>query len=132
METKLTFLLVGTPDHFSKGEVNAHIIDENGDLLCRTNATGHPGLPVTWDRLLHENPYGCICKRCHAAALLRIRPKARFWYLDPFHGNEKSFGSLRGAVSSAKKEHGNSTIWQTGPGDINKIIRFVEGLPVLP
>lgn len=110
----------------------AHITDRNDVVLCGKRIEGRSLYKADWESIHYRTPFGGLCKECLKAAELRLRPKAVFWYSDPFSGEIKEFPSLRAAVASAKKEHGNSTVWQLGPGDINKIVRFVEGLPALP
>lgn len=108
-----------------------HIATVDGAPLCGSRDAGQIYGTADWEAL-HSPRFHRQCPRCRKAAFLVLRPRASFWYLDPFHGNMKEFKSLRAAVSSAKKEHGNSTIWQVGPGDVNKIVLFVKGLDVLP
>lgn len=110
----------------------AHITDGTGKCLCGADASGTLLHPADWDAVHYRIPHPGVCKGCRQAAILRLRPKAVFWYSDPFNGDTKEFPSLRAAVSSARKEHGNPCIWQVGPGDVNKIVKVVEGLPALP
>lgn len=109
-----------------------HITEDGERTLCGKHPGGTILYEADWEALHYRVPFGELCPTCRKAAELHLRPRAVFWYLDPFNGDMKEFKSLRTAVSSAKKKHGNSTIWQLGPGDINKIVRFVEGRPVLP
>ena len=109
-----------------------HITDLSGKTLCNKIIKGKILTEADWN-VLHENmSAGQWCKSCRAKALLLLRPRAKFWYLDPFNGNEKSFMTITEASKSAKKEHGTCTIWQLGPGDINKIITTIHGLEPLP
>ncbi len=128
---KLIYLPVST--HQIGERVKAHIGNPDGTPLCASKKPVRKGMEITsWDNFHYENPYGSICEICKKKAEMIFRPKAKFWYLDPFNGDIKEFGSLRRAVVSAKQEHGSSTIWQLGPGNINKIIETVKGLDPLP
>ncbi len=109
-----------------------HIADLSGKTLCGKKAAGKELAKADWD-VLHGNiPAGQQCKTCRAKALLLLRPNAQFWYLDPFNGNKKEFTTITEARKTAKTEHGTVTIWQLGPGDINKIVETVHGLDPLP
>ena len=132
MNNSLAFIHVDPAFRHFGDRVDTHVSDEKGNPLCGTKGHFRVGQQVNWENLHYGGPYGCLCKKCRETAVLQLRPKARFWYLDPFSGHERSFGSLRNAVAAAKKEHGTSTIFQVGPGEVNRIVRFVSGLDPLP
>lgn len=108
-----------------------HITGTDGTPLCGCRAEGKTYDIADWEAL-HSPRWHKQCPKCRQAALLILRPRAVYWYLDPFSGHLKEFRSLRSAKASARKEHGNSTIYQLGPGDINRIAAFVEGMDPLP
>lgn len=116
---------------------NAHVTAEADaagprQTLCGKRMEGTVLHEADWEALHYRTPFGGVCEKCFKTAELRLRPKAKYWYLDPFNGDMKEFDSLREAVAAARKEHGNPWIYQTGPGNINKNVRQVEGLPMLP
>lgn len=108
-----------------------HVTADGKTALCGSKDGGEPRDAADWDAL-HSPRFHRRCPKCQQAAVLLLRPRAKFWYLDPFHGAVKEFVSLASAVRSARKEHGNSTIHQTGPGETNRIVKSVEGLDPLP
>lgn len=118
--------------HQIGAKTRTHIGTPNGVPLCAYKKPVKEGIEVTWDNLHYETPYEGLCETCQKKAKIIFRPKAKFWYMDPFNDDIKEFDKLNDAENSAIKEHGNSTIWQTGPGDINKIIEIAEGLNPLP
>lgn len=117
-----------------------HITDGSGTTFCGKENVTKTFREADWDTLHgfscgaidFEHPCRHVCKKCYGTAVLRLRPKAQFWFLSPFDGRMNTFKSLAAAVKAARKEHGNTTINQTGPGDVNRIAKFVEGLPALP
>ena len=108
-----------------------HITDDGKTALCGSKDKGKPYDTADWDAL-HSPRFHRKCPKCRAAAVLILRPRATYWYLDPFYGNVKEFKSLRSARASALKEHGTSYITQVGPGEINKTVDIVTGLDPLP
>ncbi len=132
METTVTlrFLCTEPPASGSSSTVE-HVARADRTPLCGAAAKGKAYDEAGWVAL-HAPRFHRQCPACRRAAVLILRPKAKFWYLDPFNGNRKEFGSLRSARASAGKEHGTSTVWQTGPGDVNRIACSVQGLDPLP
>lgn len=110
----------------------AHITDGNDVVLCGKRIEGRSLYKADWESIHYRIPFGGLCKECLKAAELRLRPKAVFWYLDPFNGGHKEFPSLRAAEKAAAKEHGSVTIHQLGPAETNEIVKFVRGLDPLP
>lgn len=117
---------------FGRDIINAHITNGNGATLCGRTNEATCGLQVTWDSLHDGTPYGRICPKCREKAILSLRPTATFWFMDPYNGDIRSFGSITSAKRDARKRNGSSTIWQLGPGEINRIVETVNGLPALP
>jgi hypothetical protein len=114
----------------------AHVTNADGKPLCGTKRPiDRTSLRADWE-WLHDTFHTPVCKECYEAAVLRLRPTATFLYMDPWYGGSKKreFRSLRAARKAASKEHcpGSIAIWQLGPGDTNRIVEFVEGLPPLP
>lgn len=110
-----------------------HIMGPNNRTLCGKSPKRLRELgPANWDRLHESKPWGRYCECCRQRAVLQLRPKAVFWYLDPFNGGNKEFPSLRAAEKAAAKEHGSVTIHQLGPAETNEIVKFVRGLDPLP
>ena len=105
--------------------------DEGQSVLCGKTARGRAWDDADWEAL-HSPWFHRQCPLCRNKAILALRPVARFWYQDPFHGDTKEFPTVKHAIRSARTEHGTCTIWQTGPGEINKIIDTVKGLDPLP
>lgn len=108
-----------------------HLTIDGKTALCGTNVKGEPRDAANWETI-HSSRFHRRCPKCQQAAVMLIRPKAAFWYLDPFVGQRKEFRSLQKARKEAKKEHGNCTIWQTGPGETNKIVDVIHGQEPLP
>lgn len=111
-----------------------HIAKDNRSAICGTSVEDAPASvsEVTMDNL---DTVGNICPRCRDAAPMRLRPRAKYWYLDPWTGSTThEFTSLKKAKEAAAREHcaGSVCIWQLGPGRTNRIAAFVEGLPPLP
>ena len=133
---KLFVAFPSTPGLLAGGRrAHVHVTDAVGKPLCGTK---HPvsktSVLADWE-WLHSTFRSPLCEKCLKAAVLRLRPAATFWYQDPWNGSEThEFHSLGEAKKTASKEHcpGSIAIWQLGPGDTNKIVGFVEGLPPLP
>ena len=118
---------------WTSSERPLHIMGPNNKTLCGRSPKRLRELgPADWDRLHESKPWGRYCECCRQRAFLRLRPKAVFWYLDPFNGDRKEFPTLREAKKNARKEYGSVTIWQLGPGDVNRIVKFVRGYDPLP
>lgn len=130
MQPRLRFLCKEHPTLGCSSTVE-HITADGQTTLCGSKDSGEPRDDVDWDAL-HGPRFHRQCPRCRAAAVLLLRPKASFHYLDPFHGNVKEFGSLKEARNSAKTEHGTCYIEQVGPGDVHKTVDVVSGLDPLP
>ncbi len=105
--------------------------DEGRSVLCGKTIKGRAWDDAHWEAL-HSPRFHRQCPLCRSKAILALRPVARFWYLNPFNGDLKEFPTAKEAIMSAQTEHGTCTIWQTGPGEINKIVKFVNGLDTLP
>lgn len=127
---RLSFFCREYPNSGSSSTVE-HVAGADGSPLCGSRDPGKTYGPADWDAL-HSPRFHRRCPKCQQTAVLLLRPRAKFWYLDPFHGAVKEFVSLASAVRSARKEHGNSAIHQTGPGETNRIIKSVKGLDPLP
>lgn len=111
-----------------------HIADTDGKTLCGATPNGQLGGEVTLDNL-DEGRWTPLCEKCRRSAPLRLRPRASYWYLDPWTGSStREFPTLKKAEKAASKEHcsGSICIHQLGPGRTNKVATFVEGLPPLP
>lgn len=109
-----------------------HITPDGGrSVLCGKKTRGKAWDDANWEAL-HSPRFHRQCPLCRSRAILAMRPTARFWYLDPFHGNLKEFPTLKRARQSARTEHGSCTLWQTGPGEVNRIIETVRGMDPIP
>ena len=106
-----------------------HVVDEDsGRPLCGSSVLGtETFVEATWDWLHQPDPYGEICEKCRKAGILRLRPRAEYWYTDPFSGKRRSFPTLSKARKAASTEPGGATIFQLGPGDVNRIAECVAG-----
>jgi hypothetical protein len=130
---KLFYVTVSESRHGSLSYTR-HITPDHHKAICGVSVADAPASisEVTIDNL---DTAGEICPRCREAAPMRLRPRARYWYLDPWAGSTThEFPSLKKAKEAAAKEHcaGSVCIWQLGPGRTNRIAAFVEGLPPLP
>lgn len=131
MDTKIPHLKFYSKRHPGLSYIEHITPDDGKTVLCGEKAEGKAWDYAHW-RALHT-PRSCrLCPQCREKAILALRPVARFWYLDPLYGNRKDFPTAKEAIMSARTEHGTCTIWQYGPGEINKIIDTVKGLDPLP
>lgn len=110
-----------------------HVLTADGGTFCGKSPERFRDLgPADWSTLHEGKPWGLYCEVCRKRAFLRLRPKAVFWYLDPFNGDHKEFPTLKEAEKSASKEHGCVSIHQLGPGEGDKLVKFVRGYDPLP
>lgn len=130
MSTGLRFLPGPIPPHSWYPDTD-HICGRNGKALCGFAGKARTYGTVTWDAL-HEPRWTRVCPKCRQAAILLLRPKAEYWFISPFRGTKHTFRSLRAAEKAARTEHGTVAVYQLGPGEINKIVKFVNGLDPLP
>lgn len=127
---RLSFFCAENPMSGSSSTIE-HISADGQSVLCKAKAKGQVRDAADWEAL-HTSRFHRRCPKCQQAAILLLRPEAKYWYADPLHADIKEFGSLPTARKTAKTEHGTSTIWQTGPGETHKIVEFVHGLESLP
>ena len=132
---KLFYVTVSESKHGSFS-YKRHISPDHRKAICGACVENAPVSTIAWEVTMDNlDTIGGICPQCREAAPMRLRPRATYWYLDPWAGSTiHEFPSLNKAKKSAASEHcpGSVCISQLGPGRTNKVAAFVEGLPPLP